>query len=390
METVSPEKGKRSVRLVDFLAALLLLEYHIARDGVIQSGLVTRSEVGSPRSLVRVLRQGLRPVEKTPELQREPWELCLALMDLGFSGQILPALTTPEARVALTRATLAFGPWRRLAIWREAFDSGKRRLVKGYRSAISPPASGDPPPHAATHRPNLAGPGSGSEKPSAMRVLLIEDDSLIGKAVSRGLSDFGHSCTWTKNGQSGMEEFLTQRHDCVILDLMLPEVAGLDILRQVRARGIRTPVVILTALGAVEERVAGLRDGADDYLVKPFAFHELLARLEAVRRRASNRPAPSLTAGKIHLDLTNRRVTCSGNHIDLTPTGFSLLEILMRNAGSVVTRKMLCEHLWEGEWESVTNIIEVHVNRLRNKLAQAGAEGLIQTVRGRGYTLKAV
>lgn len=388
--TVVSDKAKHTVRLVDFLAALLLVEFHIARDGLIQSGLVTRSEVGSPGSLARFLRQGLRPIEKTPELQREPWELCLALMDLGFSGQIHPTLTTPEARVALTRATLAFGPWRRLAIWHGAFDNVKKRLEKIPRSATSPVASGNPVLPAAIISSNPADPASGSEKISAMRVLLIEDDPLIGKAVSRGLSDFGHSCTWTKNGQAGLEEFLTQRHDCVILDLMLPEVAGLDILRQARERGIRTPVVVPTALGAVEERVAGLRDGADDYLVKPFAFHELLARLEAVRRRASNRPAPSLTAGKIQLDLTNRRVTCSGKHIDLTPTGFTLLEILMRNAGSVVTRKMLCEHLWEGEWESATNIIEVHVNRLRNKLAQAGAEGLIQTVRGHGYTLKSV
>ena len=170
---------------------------------------------------------------------------------------------------------------------------------------------------------------------------------------------------------------------------MLPEVTGLEVLRQLRAAGVRAPVVVLTALGSVDDRVSGLREGADDYLVKPFAFPELLARLEAVRRRSADRPAPTLTVGLVNLDLTNRRVTCAGNHVELTPTEFSLLEILMRNAGQVVTRKMLCEHLWEGEWEGVTNVIEVHVNRLRNKLSQAGAEGVIQTIRGRGYALKA-
>ncbi len=229
------------------------------------------------------------------------------------------------------------------------------------------------------------------EKPlaSGFRILLVEDDPIIGKAVSRGLEDAGHTCTWTKNGKAGLDEGLSQRHDAIVLDLMLPEVTGLEVLRQLRAAGVRAPVVVLTALGSVDDRVSGLREGADDYLVKPFAFPELLARLEAVRRRSADRPAPTLTVGLVTLDLTNRRVTCAGNHVELTPTEFSLLEILMRNAGQVVTRKMLCEHLWEGEWEGVTNVIEVHVNRLRNKLSQAGAEGVIQTIRGRGYALKA-
>jgi len=229
------------------------------------------------------------------------------------------------------------------------------------------------------------------EKPlaSGFRILLVEDDPIIGKAVSRGLEDAGHTCTWTKNGKAGLDEGLSQRHDAIVLDLMLPEVTGLEVLRQLRAAGVRAPVVVLTALGSVDDRVSGLREGADDYLVKPFAFPELLARLEAVRRRSADRPAPTLTVGLVNLDLTNRRVTCAGNHVELTPTEFSLLEILMRNAGQVVTRTMLCEHLWEGEWEGVTNVIEVHVNRLRNKLSQAGAEGVIQTIRGRGYALKA-
>ena len=156
-----------------------------------------------------------------------------------------------------------------------------------------------------------------------------------------------------------------------------------------RRRQRTLPFVLMTAHGTIQSAIDAMRLGATDYLVKPFAFPELLARLEAVRRRSADRPAPTLIVGQINLDLTNRRVTCSGNHVELTPTEFSLLEILMRNAGQVVTRKMLCEHLWEGEWEGVTNVIEVHVNRLRNKLAQAGTDGLIQTIRGRGYALKA-
>jgi len=173
-----------------------------------------------------------------------------------------------------------------------------------------------------------------------------------------------------------------------VLDLMLPEITGLDVLRQLRATGVRAPVVVLTALGSVDDRVSGLREGADDYLVKPFAFPELLARLEAVRRRSADRPAPTLTAGPVSLDLTNRRVTASGKHVDLTPTEFTILELLMRNAGQVTTRKALCEHVWEGDWDGVTNVIEVHINRLRNKLAQTGNDGMIQTVRGRGYSLR--
>jgi two-component system OmpR family response regulator/two-component system copper resistance phosphate regulon response regulator CusR len=147
-------------------------------------------------------------------------------------------------------------------------------------------------------------------------------------------------------------------------------------------------VILLTALGTVEERVAGLQSGADDYVVKPFALPEVLARLDAVCRRAVDRPAPVLRVGELTLDMTTRRVTWQDAEVDLTPTEFSLLEMLMRHAGQVVTRKMLCEHLWEADWEGETNVIEVHVNRLRNKLHRMGADDLIQTVRGRGYALR--
>jgi len=169
----------------------------------------------------------------------------------------------------------------------------------------------------------------------------------------------------------------------------LPGVPGLEVLRQIRAGGVRTPVLLLTALGAVDDRVNGLKTGADDYISKPFAFPELLARLEAVCRRSVDRPAPILTVGDLRLDLPRRRLQQGQIEIDLTPTEFSILELLMRHAGQVVTRKMLCEHLWDTDWEGTTNIIEVHINRIRKKLDNEGAPSLIQTVRGRGYALRA-
>jgi two-component system OmpR family response regulator/two-component system copper resistance phosphate regulon response regulator CusR len=224
---------------------------------------------------------------------------------------------------------------------------------------------------------------------AAMELLIIEDDPLIGKSLAKGLEEARHHCTWVKDGHRGRELVLSQQFDAVILDLMLPGESGLDVLRDLRGQGLRTPVIVLTALGSVEERVAGLKSGADDYVVKPFALVELLARLEAVCRRTADKPAPLLHAGDLSLDLTTRRVTRGGVEIDLTPTEFSLLEMLMRYAGQVVTRRMLCEHLWEEDWEGETNVIEVHVNRLRNKLQRGFTDSLIQTVRGRGYALRA-
>jgi two-component system OmpR family response regulator/two-component system copper resistance phosphate regulon response regulator CusR len=178
-----------------------------------------------------------------------------------------------------------------------------------------------------------------------------------------------------------------QRADAIVLDLMLPGQPGLDVLRGLRERGVHTPVVVLTARGAVEERVAGLQFGADDYLVKPFAFVELLARIEAVCRRTSARPLATLACGDLTLDLTTRRVTLDDREVELTPTEFSLLELLMRYAGQVVTRKMMCEHIWGFDWDGPTNVIEVHVNRLRRKLDRDRNDSVIRTVRGRGYAI---
>jgi len=221
-----------------------------------------------------------------------------------------------------------------------------------------------------------------------VNVLVVEDEPLMGKSLSRGLSEAGHQCVWVKDGQRGLEEALGQCFDAIILDLLLPGMPGLSVLKKLRARGVRTPVIVLTALGAVEDRVTGLRAGGDDYLVKPFEFPELLARLEAVCRRALDRPAAKISVSDLHLDLSTRRVERHGHELDLTPTEFSILEILMRHSGQVVTRKMLCEHLWEVDWEGATNVIEVHMTRLRKKLDRHGAGAWIQTVRGRGYALR--
>ena len=222
-----------------------------------------------------------------------------------------------------------------------------------------------------------------------MNILIIEDDPGIGKAVQKGLEEAGHDCEWVQDGTSGLQRGRSQKHDAIILDLMVPEVSGLSVLDKLRLEGIKTPVIILTALGSVENRVQGLTKGADDYMVKPFELPELLARINAVCRRTTVKPAAFLETGDLTLDLTTRRVTCGNQEIDLTPTEFSILELLMRHAGQVVTRKMLCENLWESDWEGTTNVIEVHINRLRGKLQKGGKEGTVHTVRGRGYALRA-
>jgi two-component system OmpR family response regulator/two-component system copper resistance phosphate regulon response regulator CusR len=221
-----------------------------------------------------------------------------------------------------------------------------------------------------------------------MDVLLVEDDEVLGKAVRRGLDEAGHRCTWAATGDKALEVASAQTCDAVVLDLMLPDRPGLAVLHELRDRGVQTPVIILTALGSVEERVAGLNAGADDYLIKPFSFPELLARLNAIARRSINLTSQHLAAGPLSLDLSIRRVTRDGKQIELTPTEFSLLEFLMRNAGQVMTRKMLSEHLWDSDWGGVTNVIEVHITRLRAKIDRDFSAPLLHTVRGRGYVLR--
>jgi two-component system OmpR family response regulator/two-component system copper resistance phosphate regulon response regulator CusR len=182
-----------------------------------------------------------------------------------------------------------------------------------------------------------------------MELLIIEDDAVIGKALRQGFTEAGHACVWAKDGERGLAQASTQQFDAIILDLMLPGKPGLEVLGELRTQGIQTPVILLTALGSVDERVTGLNAGADDYVVKPFALPELMARIEAVCRRTATRPPAVMQAGELTLDLATRRASRENREIDLTPTEFSLLELLMRYAGQVVTRKMLCEHLWESD-----------------------------------------
>ncbi len=222
-----------------------------------------------------------------------------------------------------------------------------------------------------------------------LNVLVVEDDRLTGKSLLKGLTEAGHDCVWVKDATSGLEQSLSQRFDAIVLDLLLPGMKGMSVLRQIRVAGVRTPILILTGLGGIEDRVVGLKSGADDYLVKPFSFLELMARLEAVCRRTADRPTAAMTHGDIRLDLTTRCVQRGDTEIDLTPTEFAVLELLMRHAGQVVTRNMICEHLWDTVWDGTTNVIEVHINRIRKKLNDEGASSIIQTVRGRGYSLRA-
>jgi two-component system OmpR family response regulator/two-component system copper resistance phosphate regulon response regulator CusR len=221
-----------------------------------------------------------------------------------------------------------------------------------------------------------------------MELLVVEDEPVLGKALHRGLREDGHDVVWTRSGREGLEHARQRNFDVLILDLMLPDLDGFAILRALRGDGLQTPVLVLTALGSVDDRVKGLRDGADDYLVKPFAFPELLARLHALHRRSLTRPAMRLQAGALELDLGSRKVTRGGETVDLSPTEFSILELLMRHAGQTVTRKMLNEHVWGEDWTGETNVIDVHINHLRRKLDREHPQRFIHTVRGQGYVLR--
>jgi two-component system OmpR family response regulator/two-component system copper resistance phosphate regulon response regulator CusR len=220
-----------------------------------------------------------------------------------------------------------------------------------------------------------------------MRVAIIEDDPSIVRSVSRALREAGHECTCVADGDDAIRSKAILSSDLVVLDLMLPGTPGLEVLARSRAAGVRTPVIVLTARNAVPDRLAGFAAGADDYLVKPFAMDELLARIEAVRRRTMHKPAMEIIAGPLRLSLATKRLTLGAREIDLTPTEFSILELLMRFNGQTVTRSMLCNHVWGFDWEGPTNVIEVHVTRLRGKIDRGRNSSFIATIRGRGYAL---
>lgn len=223
-----------------------------------------------------------------------------------------------------------------------------------------------------------------------MHVLVIEDDRETAEYLRKGLTESGHVVDLAHDGADGLHSATSHEFDVIIVDRMLPSLDGLSIVREIRSQGQRVPVLVLSALSQVDDRVRGLKAGGDDYLTKPFAFSELLARLEALQRRASAiAPQTTLRVEDLEMDLLSRSVSRAGREIDLQPREFRLLEHLMRHAGQVVTRTMLLEHVWGYHFDPQTNVIDVHISRLRQKVDKGFGTPLLQTVRGAGYCLRA-
>jgi two-component system OmpR family response regulator len=222
-----------------------------------------------------------------------------------------------------------------------------------------------------------------------MRALIIEDDQTIADFVARGLREAGFAVDTASDGDGGLSLALSEPYDVAIVDLMLPKRDGLAVIDELRKRGRSTPVLILSARRSVDDRVHGLQAGGDDYLTKPFAFAELLARVQALVRRASRAPEPTtLSLGDLTLDLLTRKVTRGAVSIDLRPREFALLEYLLRNAGKVVSKTMILSHVWEYNFDPQTNIVDVLVSRLRDKIDKPFDVKLLHTVRGVGYVLR--
>jgi len=220
-----------------------------------------------------------------------------------------------------------------------------------------------------------------------MRILVVEDDREAAAYLAKGLAESGHHVELTADGRDALDRAGRDSFDAMIIDRMLPGIDGVSIIAALRAGRDSTPILVLSALGDVEDRVKGLRAGCDDYLPKPFAFSELLARLEALTRRGN--AETRLVLADLELDLLSRTVMRGGRAIDLLPREFRLLEYLMRHAGHIVTRSMLLEKVWDYHFDPQTNVIDVHVSRLRQKLDKGFAVPLLHTVRGAGYTLRA-
>ena len=224
-----------------------------------------------------------------------------------------------------------------------------------------------------------------------MRILVVEDDAQIGGYIAKGLKEEGHAVDSVADGRQGLFMATTETYAAIVLDRMLPVIDGLTVLRTLRGAGNATPVLMLTALGDVDHRVEGLRAGADDYLVKPFAFAELSARLDSLLRRqgsgTAGTEATRLRVEDLELDLLKRTASRAGRSIDLLPREFRLLEYLMRQNGRVVTRTMLLEAVWDYHFDPQTNVIDVHISRLRQKIDHGFSTPLLHTVRGAGYRL---
>jgi two-component system OmpR family response regulator len=221
-----------------------------------------------------------------------------------------------------------------------------------------------------------------------VKILLIEDDSQTADYIAKGLREHGHVVDKTDNGRDGLYMATGEPYDVMIVDRNLPKMDGLSLVKAARGSGTRTPVLFLTTMGGVDDRVAGLEAGADDYLVKPFAFAELLARVGALARRPPIVATTSLRAGDLEIDLLSRAVTRGGKRIELLAQEFKILEYLMRHAGEIVTRTMLLEKVWDFHFDPKTNIVETHISRLRSKIDKGFSQPLLHTVRGAGYVIR--
>jgi two-component system OmpR family response regulator len=221
-----------------------------------------------------------------------------------------------------------------------------------------------------------------------MKILVVEDDRTVGQYVKRGLEEQRYHADLVDDGMEGLRLASGGRYDLIVLDLRLPEMSGLEVLRTLRDRGNTTPVLVLTAQDAVDFKVQALRSGADDYVTKPFAFEELLARVEALGRRPKEIRPPLLRVGDLELDMGAREVRRAGEPIELTPKEYTVLEYLMRHAGRVMSRTLITEYAWDYHFDPGTNIVDVVINRLRKKVDSSHAQKLVHTVRGVGYVVK--
>ena len=223
-----------------------------------------------------------------------------------------------------------------------------------------------------------------------MHILIVEDDRTMADYVSDGLRRSGFVCTHAADGEEGLVAVLHGGYDAVVMDIMLPKLDGLEIIRRARAADVRTPIIVLSARGSVEAKVTGLEAGGDDYLAKPFSITELIARVQALLRRASATPeATALREADLEVDVVTHRVTRAGRRIDLQPLEYQLLEYLMRNKGRVVSKTTIMERVWDYAFDPHTNVVEVRVSRLRSKITAPGERELIHTIRRFGYVLEA-